>query len=163
MVVYSPIYLNKYIGFNWSEIGIIIFATLLPFVLFEYPIGKLSDSKYGEKDIMLIGILIMGLSTMLLSITTAKILIVWCILFFVTRVGASMIEIMIETYLFKVIKAQDTEILSSFRVARPASLFFSSGIMIIGLNFLDFRFMFTIIGLLVLTAIIPVLSLKDIK
>jgi hypothetical protein len=74
-----------------------------------------------------------------------------------------MIEIMIETYLFKVISIKDTEILSSFRIARPASLFFSSGIMIIGLNFLDFRFMFTVIGLLVLTAIIPVLSLKDIK
>ena len=163
MVVYSPIYLAKFIGFNWSEIGLILVIMLLPFVLFEFPLGKLSDNRFGEKIIMGLGVLIMGISTIFLSMTTEKLIAVWAILFFITRTGASMIEIMIETYLFKVISIKDTEILSSFRIARPASLFFSSGIMIIGLNFLDFRFMFTVIGLLVLTAIIPVLSLKDIK
>jgi predicted MFS family arabinose efflux permease len=163
MVVYSPIYLNKVIGFNWKEIGVILVFMLLPFVLFEYPLGRLADHKYGEKIIMAIGFGIMGLSTILISVLTLKIFVVWAIIFFVTRTGASMAEIMIETYLFKSINVKDSSILSAFRIARPASFFFSSGIMIIGLNFFDVRYMFVVIGLLVLTALLPSLTIDDIK
>ena len=163
MVVYSPIYLNKVIGFDWKEIGIIIVIMLLPFVLFEYPLGKLSDHKYGEKVIMAIGFGIMGLSTILISVISLKILFVWSMIFFVTRTGASMGEIMIETYLFKSIHAKDSQVLSAFRISRPASFFFSSGIMIIGLNFFDTQYMFVVIGLLVLTALLPILTIDDIK
>ncbi len=163
MVVYSPIYLNKFIGFDWSQIGTIIVIMLIPFVIFEYPLGKMSDNRYGEKGIMLLGITIMGLSTIFLSLTTAKILLVWCLIFFVTRTGASMIEIMIETYLFKIIQVKDTEILSAFRVARPGSFFFSSGLMILGLQFFDYRSMFVVIGIVVLTALIPIATIKDLK
>ena len=163
MVVYSPIYLNKVIGFDWKEIGIILVIMLLPFVLFEYPLGKISDRKFGEKIIMAIGFGIMGLSTILISAISLKLLFVWAMIFFVTRTGASMAEIMIETYLFKSIKAKDSPILGAFRIARPLSLFISSGIMIIGLNFFDTRSMFVIIGLVVLTALLPTLTIDDIK
>ncbi len=163
MVVYSPIYLNKVIGFDWKEIGIILVIMLLPFVLFEYPLGKLSDHRYGEKVIMAIGFGIMGLSTILISIISLKILFLWAMIFFVTRTGASMGEIMIETYLFKSIHATDSQILSAFRISRPASFFFSSGIMIVGLNFFDTQYMFVVIGLLVLSALLPILTIDDIK
>jgi MFS family permease len=163
MVVYSPIYLNKIIGFDWKEIGIIIVIMLLPFILFEYPLGKLSDHKYGEKIIMAMGFGIMGLSTILISIISIKILLVWIIILFITRTGASMAEIMLETYLFKSIHAKDSNILSAFRISRPASFFFSSGIMIVGLNFVDTKHMFIVIGLLVLSALLPILTIEDIK
>lgn len=163
MVVYSPIYLNKIIGFDWKEIGIIIVIMLLPFILFEYPLGKLSDHKYGEKIIMAMGFGIMGLSTILISTISIKILLVWIIILFITRTGASMAEIMLETYLFKSIHAKDSNILSVFRISRPASFFFSSGIMIVGLNFVDTKHMFIVIGLLVLSALLPILTIEDIK
>ncbi|KKQ35729.1 MAG: hypothetical protein US50_C0006G0002 [Candidatus Nomurabacteria bacterium GW2011_GWB1_37_5] len=51
MVVYMPIYLNQHLGFSWDKIGIIFMIMLLPFVLIEYPLGKISD-RIGEKKIL---------------------------------------------------------------------------------------------------------------
>ncbi len=163
MVVYSPIYLNKFIGFSWKEIGIILVIMLLPFILVEYPLGRMTDNKYGEKTTLAIGFIIMGISTIVLSMFSAQILAVWAILLFVTRIGAAMVEIMIEIYLFKTISAKDSSILSAFRIARPASFFFSSIIMIIGLLLFNHQLMFVVIGLFTLTALIPALTIRDIK
>jgi MFS family permease len=51
MVIYTPIYLHEYIGFNFQEIGIIFAVMMLPYILLEWPIGKLEDKFYGEKEI----------------------------------------------------------------------------------------------------------------
>lgn len=163
MVVYSPIYLNKNIGFNWEEIGIILVVMLLPFILIEYPLGKMSDSKYGEKRIMAIGLLIMGISTAVLSFINIKLLLVWAVLLFITRIGAAMVEIMLEAYIYKSTTTKDITIISAFRLARPISFFFSSSIMIIGLIFFDYHLMFAVIGLFIFTALLPILTIKDIK
>lgn len=163
MVVYSPIYLNKNIGFSWEEIGVILVIMLLPFPLIQYPLGKMTDRKYGERTIMAIGFAIMGIATIFLSFFDVKDLAVWVILFFVTRIGAATAEIMMEIYLFKSISTSDASILSSFRITRPASFFFSSSIMIIGLMFFDFRTMFAVIGVFSLLALLPTLTIKDLK
>lgn len=161
MVVYSPIYLNKNIGFSWEEIGIIFVIMLLPFPLIQYPLGKMTDKRYGEKTIMAIGFAIMGVATIFLSLFEVKDLAVWAILFLVTRIGAAMAEIMMEVYLFKTISTTDASVLGSFRLTRPMSFFFSSSIMIIGLLILDFRSMFIVIGLFSLLALLPILTIKD--
>ncbi len=163
MVVYSPIYLNKNIGFSWEEIGVILVIMLLPFPLIQYPLGKMTDRKYGERTIMAIGFAIMGIATIFLSFFDVKDLAVWVILFLVTRIGAATAEIMMEIYLFKSISTSDASILSSFRITRPASFFFSSSIMIIGLMFFDFRTMFAVIGVFSLLALLPTLTIKDLK
>jgi len=163
MVVYSPIYLHKYLGFSWEEIGIILVIMLLPFVFIQYPLGRMSDQKYGEKTIMAIGFTIMGIATIFLSIFDTNNLFVWTTMLFVTRIGAAMAEIMMEVYLFKVISTKDTSILSSFRLTRPMSFFFSSSMMIVGLMFFDFSFMFVVLGLFSLLALLPILTIKDVK
>ncbi|MEI6553637.1 MAG: MFS transporter, partial [bacterium] len=43
MAIYMPIYLIRDIGFNWSEVGIILSIALLPFIIFQIPIGKIED------------------------------------------------------------------------------------------------------------------------
>jgi MFS family permease len=163
MVVYSPIYLNKYIGFSWEEIGIIFVIMLLPFPLIQYPLGKMSDQKYGEKAIMAIGFAILGFSTILLSLITVKDIVIWSMLLFITRIGAATAEVMMETYLFKTISARDSSTLSLFRITRPASLFISSSIMIAGLLIFNFGSMFAVIGLFSLLALLPILTIKDVK
>lgn len=163
MVVYSPIYLNKNIGFSWEEIGIILVIMLLPFPLIEYPLGRLADNKYGEKRIMAIGFLIISTATAFLSFISIKILFIWALSLFITRVGAAMVEIMLETYIYKSTTVKDITIISSFRLIRPVSFFFSSLIMIIGLMFFDYRSMFSVLGLFVFTALLPILTIKDIK
>ncbi len=49
MIIYTPIYLHEYIGFGWSQIGIIFTIMLLPFVILEFPLGKLSDKSARKK------------------------------------------------------------------------------------------------------------------
>ena len=163
MVVYSPIYLNRNMGFSWEEIGIILVIMLLPFILIQYPLGKIADNKYGEKRIMAIGFLIMGVATIFLSFIGTKMLLVWAIALFITRIGAAMVEIMLETYIYKSVTTKDITAISSFRLARPVSFFFSSSIMIIGLMFFEYQSMFAVVGLFTFTALIPILTIKDIK
>lgn len=121
MVVYLPILLADQIGFEWSKIALILTIMLLPFLLFELPAGFLADKKYGEKETMIIGILILVISTSVIAFINAKSFVLWASILFITRVGASLIEISVETYFFKHVKSTDSGQISLFRMARPAS------------------------------------------
>ena len=98
MVVYMPIYLHQHLGFEWTTLGIMFAIMLLPFVLFELPLGKVEDKKYGEKEIMSIGIIIIALSVVVIAFINSQNVILWTALLFLTRTGAAMVEISIETY-----------------------------------------------------------------
>jgi MFS family permease len=161
MVIYSPIYLNKVIGFSWEEIGIILVIMLIPFPLIQYPLGRLADRKYGEKEMMAIGFAIMGVSTITLSFFNINNLIVWAIIFFITRIGAATAEIMMETYFFKTVSPRDSAVLGFFRITRPLSYFLAPVIMMLGLLIVPEQYMFVVIGLMSLIALIPALSIKD--
>jgi MFS family permease len=163
MVVYSPIYLHKTIGFSWSEIGIIFVIMLIPFPLIQYPLGRLADRRYGEKEIMAIGFVIMGFSTMALSLFTVPSVFIWATLLFITRIGAAATEVMIETYFFKTVSPRDSSVLGSFRVTRQISYFIAPAITIIGLAFITNRYLFIIVGLMCFLALYPVLTIKDTK
>ncbi len=161
MVVYSPIYLNKVIGFSWEDIGIILVIMLIPFPLIQYPLGKMSDGKFGGDRIMAVGFAIMGISTILLSFFTVKVVAVWAILLFTTRVGAAAAEVMIETYFFKTVSPRDSAALGVFRITRPLSYFLAPLVTIIGLMFTTNQFLFVLIGAISLLAIGPALSLRE--
>jgi cyanate permease len=55
MVIYMPIYLKDHIGFSWSEIGLMFSIMLLPFILFQIPIGRLEDKYHDEKQVLILG------------------------------------------------------------------------------------------------------------
>lgn len=162
MTIYTPIYLYKHLGFSWSEIGIILTIMLLPFVIFQIPLGKIADKKWGEKEIMIIGYIIMGISTILLAFhgDNSSVLF-WCIMLFITRIGASASEIMIETYFFKKVDVQDDETLSIFRVTRPISYLIAPIITTIGLLFINYTYLFVVIGIICLLTIIPISKIED--
>ena len=103
MVIYTPIYLHEYIGFGWDKIGIIFSIMLLPFVILDFPLGKLSD-KIGEKKMLMAGFLIMTSSVLAIPLMTEPLLWLWAVILFMTRVGAATIESLSESYFFKVIK-----------------------------------------------------------
>jgi len=121
MVIYMPIYLHSVIGFDWRLIGIIFAFMLLPFVLFEWPAGELADKKYGEKEIMSFGFLILALSTALMPFL-GKTAIVWAIVLFVSRIGASLVEITTDTHFFKHVGPHHVGLISIYRLARPVGL-----------------------------------------
>jgi len=163
MTIYSPIYLNKFVGFSWESIGIILVVMLLPFPLIQYPLGRLADRKYGEKEIMALGFLLMGLSTIALSFLTLSSVFVWAIALFVTRVGAAAVEVMMETYFFKTVSPRDSAVLGSFRITRPLSYFFAPILMSIGLLFTTHQYVFILVGAMVLLGLYPALTIRDTK
>ena len=91
MVMYTPIYLAEVIGFNWEEIGQIIFAGLMAYVFFEYVIGIVADRWLGEKEMMVFGFVIMAVSTSWFVFLDAPLIIPWMVAMFMTRVGASFV------------------------------------------------------------------------
>ena len=121
MVIYLPLLLNKEMGFGWNKIGIIFIIMLLPFVVFELPAGFLADKKFGEKEILTLGFIIMFVSTLIIPTLASATVLVWAAVLFATRIGASFVEISSETYFFKHVKDEDTGIISLFRMVRPLS------------------------------------------
>jgi len=161
MVIYTPIYLREHVGFEWSEIGIIFTIMLVPFVLLEAPLGKIADKYLGEKELLTLGFLIMAVATAYLSFINGGGLLVWALVLFMTRVGASMVEIMSETYFFKKIDGTDSNILSVFRMTGPVSYIVGPLVATIILSFIGIQYLFLVLGIIMLTGLYYSLALKD--
>lgn len=161
MIIYTPIYLHKHIGFDWQTIGLIFTIMLLPFILFQLPLGKLADRKLGEKEILNCGIVIISLSTIALFFLNSSIFWVWAIFLFMTRVGASAVQITSESYFFKHVNAKDTHMVSFFRIVDPLAYSIAPLVASLVLLFLDFRYIFLVLGIIVLFALKYGLTLKD--
>ncbi|MES3030833.1 MAG: MFS transporter [Patescibacteria group bacterium] len=160
MTVYTPLYMAK-LGFSWYEISIIFTIMLIPFVLLEYPLGKLADRKWGEKEMLAIGFIIMGATTCAIAFFDYKSFVWWVILLFITRIGAATAEMMIETYFFKKVPPGDSEMLGMFRVTRPISFFIAPLITLVGLIYVAEAHLFIILGVLCLVTLFPILRLRD--
>ncbi len=163
MVIYSPIYLHEYAGFSWGDIGIIFTIMLLPFILLQRPLGRIADRLLGEKEILISGFVISALSVALIPFITGKSLIVWGGLLFITRVGASMIEVMSETYFFKKIGDRDAGLIGLFRTARPFAYIIAPILAVTLLYFIDLKYLFLVLGAIMLFGIRYGLSIKDTK
>lgn len=163
MIIYTPIYLNKYIGLSWSEIGFIFAFMLLPFILFLVPLGKIADRYLGEKEIMSVGLIITGIATITISLVSTPQVIVWGGLMIFNRIGISSVEAMKESYLFKQIDPSDLSILSIARNIRSLAYIFGPIIATIFLFFFDFKIIFTFLGLVMLWGLRHTLCLVDTK
>lgn len=161
MVIYVPIYLSSYVGFSWDKIGILFAFMVLPFILFELPLGKIADLFLGEKEILVGGLAIMAASTALISYISTPSFILWAVILFLTRVGASAVEIMTESYFFKHVNAVDYDAISAFRMTRPISYIVAPLIAGMALASLPYRFIFLVLVGIILLAIEPALRLKD--
>lgn len=163
MIVYTPIYLSQNIGFSWAEIGGIFTIMLLPFIIFEIPVGELADDKYGEKEFLTIGFVIMGLSTLFISFITVKVFWIWATVLFITRIGASFVEISSDSYFFKKVNQEKTDVISFFRVTRPLSFIIAPLTATLALQFIPFQYIFIIIGTLVIIGVRYSMALNDTK
>lgn len=163
MIIYTPIYMREYIGFDWSQIGIIFSVMLLPFVIVEFPLGKLSD-RIGEKKMLVIGFIIISISTLMIPFFTAKTILLWMLILFATRVGAATIEIMSENYFFKSITEEEADVLSFFRSTGPLSFIIAPLLAIPVLLFApSFSYIFLVLGVIMLAGFLISLRLTDVK
>ena len=163
MTIYMPIYLFSNMNFSWQEIGAIFAIMHTPYVLLEIPWGKLADQILGEKEIMGAGIIIIGLCTVAVGLITSNEFWVWAAALSLTRVGASMVQVTIESYFFKKINKEDTNKISVFRNAAPIAMLVAPAIASALLGLVSLSELFIILGALVLLALIPNYKLNDTK
>jgi MFS family permease len=163
MVIYTPLYLHNHIGFDWQTLGIIFSIALLPFLLLEGPLGRIADRWLGEKEFLAAGFVFTAVSTAFIALPRTPDFALWVILLFATRVGASMIEIMSETYFFKRIGAGDAHIVALYRSTRPVAYIAAPIAASLFLAFLPFPYLFVALGIVILSGLAFTIPLKDTK
>lgn len=63
MGIFAPIYLKSVMGFDWQQIGTMFALMHIPYILLQLPFGSLADRYNCERSLMLIGLVIIALST----------------------------------------------------------------------------------------------------
>lgn len=161
MVIYTPLYLASVIGFNWEEIGSILFIALMAYVLLEYFIGLVADKYIGEKEMMALGFAVTAVSTSWFIFLDNSSIGIWMFAMFMTRVGASLIEATTESYFFKHTSGTDSDVVGIFRITRPLSYVIGALVGGVALHFTSFEFLFAILGFLMIPGIFFAMALKD--
>lgn len=153
MVIYTPIYLSIHLGFSWQEITSIFSIMLLPFVLFQFPLGKYSD-KWGERHLLMAGFTIISISTIALFFIKNNSVWVWASMLFITRIGAAIIESMVDIYFFKHINKENDEFIGIYRNTQPMAYIFAPLTASILFYFIPaFNYLYLILGALMLSGI----------
>jgi MFS family permease len=161
MVVYTPVFLHEVVGFSWSVLGIMFSIMLIPFILFELPAGRLADTRYGEKEILSLGFLIAIAATFTLSILTSREAWIWTLVLFLTRVGASLIEIGSDTYFFKQVTESNANVISAYRGVIPLAFIIAPIIFFISENLLGFANSFIVLAGILALGFLSIIPLKD--
>lgn len=161
MVIYTPIYLHTEIGIPWDSIGTMFSIMLFAFVLTQIPLGKLADKVLGEKELLFVGFIVMSASTIALYALPYFTLPLLALILFITRLGASCVEVMTETYFFKKVSPSETGIISIFRNTYPISYIIApiigSGIIALGST----KHLFLVLGIICLAGIFFIVPIRD--
>ena len=161
MVVYTPIYLLSQVGFGWDQIGVIFTVMLAPFVIFGLPVGILVDKyHFNKRTLLYAGILIMSISTFLISFITIKSMVLWALILFITRMGASITETTSEIYFFTHTGEEDTYLLSIFRDMTPVAYIIAPLFSTIIFLFLPLKSIFVILSIIILSGLYYIPRLK---
>ncbi|MEI6835259.1 MAG: MFS transporter [Candidatus Falkowbacteria bacterium] len=161
--VFIPIYLNKVIGFSWIELGLMFSIMLIPFIVLEIPAGIIADKYLGEKEMLYFGYLIIIISLCLFSTSTTNNFWFWASLLFFSRIGASLLEAMRETYFFKKVGASDVDKINIFKASIPFGYLLGSLISLTVLVFLPINYIFIITALITCSAFPFLATIKDTK
>jgi predicted MFS family arabinose efflux permease len=163
MVIYTPLYLIQVIGFSWENLGALFTIMLLPFVLFEIPVGWLADKKTGEKELMVAGFIITAISTAMLAVPTLPTFALWAGLLFMSRLGASTAEITTESYFFKQVKDRDVSLIGIFRMTKPLAYIAAPIVATLALPILELRMNFVLLSVITLAGAVFAFKIHDTK
>lgn len=161
-VVFVPIHLRN-LGMEWSQIGLIFTFMLLPFVLIEYPLGMIADKKMGEKELLIIAIVILAISSGSLYFINSTSLFAWGAILFTTRIGAASLEMLRDSYFYKKIDGADVNLINFFRTTNPAGYIIGSIIAAAILFFFPLKVIFIFMFFATLSGLFPAFALKDNK
>jgi MFS family permease len=162
-VVYIPLYLHQNLNMSWNVLGPMFSIMLIPFIIFEIPAGIIADKYLGEKEILTVGFVILIVALFLFSYLSIPLVWLWTLLLFFSRVGASLIEAMRESYFFKLVDAENINQINLFRLAVPLSYILGPGIAFLILSFWPLNYLFLFVAIIMLSGLAFTFSLKDSK
>lgn len=163
MVIYSPLYLTSLGVPLTTYLSIILPLALIPLVLLPYELGFLADKKYGEKEMLIIGLLILVVTTFTCVLVESSDPRIWVAILFISRIGASFVETMAFSYYFKKIGPEDASLTALFSNAHGIATILVGSIGILVAPFLTDRpqLMFIILGCAILWSISSILPMRD--
>ena len=87
--------------------------------------------------------------------------VVWTIVLFLSRVGASFVEVTSESYFFKHVDPTETGLLSIYRLTNPLSVVLATTVGVFALNLFSFEKMFFILAIIIFFGLKESLLLRD--
>ncbi len=163
MIIYSPIYLGT-LGIELTVyLALILPFALIPLVVLPYELGYLADTKYGEKELMIGGLLILAATALLCVIVTSSNPAVWIVILLTSRIGAACVETMAFAYYFKKVGPEDASLTALFSNTLSFATITVGALGILIGPFLIERpqLMFLLLGCGILWGISYVLPMKD--
>lgn len=162
-VIYIPFHLLHNLGMEYGILGPIFSLMLIPFLIIEIPAGIMADKYWGEKEMLIAGMVIISISLFSFYFISSPIVWLWAIFLFLSRVGAALVEAMRESYFFKIVDAKDLVDINLFRTTGPIAYIIASALAIIILYFFPLNYLFLFLGLIMLSGLTFAVSLRDTK
>jgi MFS family permease len=129
----------------------------------EYPIGFLADKKFGEKEMIIMGLLLMGVSSASIFFIHSVSIVVWSLVLLFTRIGAATVETLRDSYFYKKIDGRDVDLISFFRTTRAVAYMVATGVSAMLLIIAPMKYIFLLVAGLVLIGLYPAIRLVDNK
>ncbi len=146
-------------GLSLGSLGIVYGPSALPWVLFEYPVGRLADRKYGEKVFIVTGFGLMVLASFSFSVLAS---LAWLIGALVLGIiGSSLIERTQAAAFFRRVGDDDVERISVWRTSSGLALILGPLSAAAVSSFVPLPFFFMIVGLLGLLFLATALGLRS--
>lgn len=161
MIIYSPLYLQDILGIPWDSIGTIFSIMLLAFVFIPLPIGRLADRSMGEKPLLFLAFLVLAGSTSLLYFLPYFTLPLLALILFITRVGASAVETLTESYFFKNSPQSETGAVGILRSTYPVAYIIAPIIASVIVTVAPMKYLFLILSIICLLGIFFILPITN--
>lgn len=159
-VVYLPLHLLS-LGLDWSQVGVVIAFSMIPFLVLQYPAGLLADKKLGEKELLFIATVLTGISAMMIYFIDSSSVVFWSLIMLLIRIGPAIMEILRDSYFYKKIDGTDLDMIDFFRTAGPVGIISGTLIATFSLLFFPMKMIFLLSGLLIMLGMFPIIKLHD--
>jgi MFS family permease len=161
MVIYTPVYLHEVLLVPWDTIGHLFSVMLLAFILTQIPLGRIADRWIGEKYLLIVGFITIAIATSLLFFLPHFTLPLLAMVLFFTRIGASCIEVMTESYFFKKVPKTEAGTMSIFRNTYPIAYIIAPIIGSLIIMVAPHRYLFLVLGIIMLLGIFVVIPIRN--
>jgi MFS family permease len=163
MVIYAPLYITKMLDISLvTYLTVIVPITLIPLVLLPYELGFLADAKYDEKEFMIVGLSILGVTSFILGAFVITSILLALLILFIARIGAALVETMSYTYYYKKIARNDPAMASLFsNINTTAGFFVPTFLFLISpLLFFHEGLIFILLGVGIFSALYSLIQMK---